>query len=63
MESYIYIYIYIYDLELNLIYSLKFDLQSSVFALNNLFATKIKKNQIDTWHKIGLQLKCNLEFN
>ena len=37
-RTYIYIYIYIY-----IRFRIKFDLESSVFAPNNLFATEIKK--------------------
>ena len=52
----IYIYIYIYDLEFNWL----LDLLN--FAPNKLLATKIK-NLIDTWQKIELELKSNLESN
>ena len=50
------IYIYIYDLEFNWL----LDLLN--FAPNKLLATKIK-NLIDTWQKIELELKSNLESN
>ena len=33
------------------------------FAPNNSLATKIKKIKWDTWHKIKLQLKFNIESN
>ena len=36
------------------------DLAILIFASNNSLATKKKK---DTQHKIGFQLKSNLEFN
>ena len=39
------------------------DLAIFIFASNNSLATKKNKNKKDTQHKIGLQLKSNLEFN
>ena len=39
------------------------DLYSSIFAPNNLLATKIKKIRRDTWRKIELQFRIYLNLD